>query len=174
MKQIILSGLADVKKEVLGMEGINGKCLADTLKIIEDKETAARSFAKKASSSAATTTHKRIAAEDKRLKGTAKCDKCAQLFQNKKVRSRKGQDDTVTTFKTCKACWRKDHPLSQAKDKHKSGDNDEKAATEENAMQSSNPYILRNGLFQNQTPAGPATSGQDDGGVQRDDRRYGV
>ena len=52
MKQVILCGLADneIKKDLLGVTGINDKTLAKTLGLIEDKETASRSTA---SSSAA-------------------------------------------------------------------------------------------------------------------------
>ena len=53
VKQVILFGLANVeiKKDVLGVSGINSKSLSETLGIIEDKE---------------------IAKSDLRLKGTAK------------------------------------------------------------------------------------------------------
>ena len=47
VKQVVLCGIADldIKKEVLGTTGINAKSLTETLGLIEDKETAARSTA---------------------------------------------------------------------------------------------------------------------------------
>ena len=127
VKQVVISGIADkdIKKEVLGVAGIDGKNLAETLAVIEDKETAARSVEESASSSAAMTSYKKIAANDKRLQGTGKCDKCTKVFKNKKVQSRKGKDDVVTTFKECLECWKAGHPLPQRKNQHKSGQVDE-------------------------------------------------
>ena len=132
VKQVVLSGIADrdIKKEVLGMAGINGKTLSETLGIIEDKETAARSVEDKAATAAAVTSYKKIAANDKRLQSTAKCEKCGKTFKNKKVRSRKGREDTITTFKECLDCWKKEHPPSQRGTKKKSEQTDEETATE--------------------------------------------
>ena len=138
-KQVILVGLADaeIKKDVLGTSGSNDKTLAETLGLIEDKEAAARSTA---GSSAAghITTYKRITANDRRLQGTGKCEKCAKTFSNKKIQSGKGKkDDTISTFKVCKECWRKDHPFSQTKNRHKSAEKEEKAE-ESNAAEITN------------------------------------
>ena len=42
VKQVVLCGLADdeIKKDILGITSINDKTLAETLGLIEDKETA--------------------------------------------------------------------------------------------------------------------------------------
>ena len=137
VKQVVLSGIADrdIRKEVLGVDGINNKNLADTLAIIENKETAARSVAERASSSAAMTTYKKIAASDRRLQGTGKCTVCSKSFKNKRVRSSNKKDDEIVTFTTCLECWKKEHPSSQKKTRNKSGSTDEKAASEENATE---------------------------------------
>ena len=146
VKQVVLCGLADVeiKKDVLGVSGINGKTLAETLGLIEDKETAARSATDRATSSAATssaaTSYKKITAADNRLKSTGKCESCSKTFSNKAVRSKKGRDDEITTFKECKDCWRKAHPISQAKNRHKS---EEKAATEEHEVDGPYGFFAR-------------------------------
>ena len=138
VKQVVLCGIADldIKKEILGTTGINAKSLTETLGLIEDKETAARSTANNGAA-AHTTSYKKIMASDKRLQGTGKCEKCGKTFNNKKVRSRRGQDDRISTFKMCMECWRKDHPLSQTKNRHKSAESEEKQAqsnaTESNA-----------------------------------------
>ena len=133
VKQVVLCGLADtdIKREVLGVSGINGKTLTETLGLIEDKETAARSATDRATSGAATS-YKKISAADNRLKSTGKCEKCSKTFNNKAVRSKKGRDDEITTFKECKDCWRKAHPLSQARTRQKT---EEKAATEEHTAE---------------------------------------
>ena len=109
IKQVVLNGLIDIdiKKEVLGTSGIDNKSLAEMLGLIEDKETAARSIKSGATSAAATTSYKKIAANDRRLNGTAKCEKCQKVFKNKSVKSRKDRDDEVQTHTTCKDCWRK-------------------------------------------------------------------
>ena len=84
VKQVLLVGLADpeIKKDVLGISGINDKTLPETLGLIEDKEAAARSTTG-SSASGNTTSYKKIAADDRRLKGTGKCERCAETFNNK-------------------------------------------------------------------------------------------
>ena len=147
VKQVVLCGIADqdIKKEVLGTTGINAKSLTETLGLIEDKETAARSTVNNGAA-AHTTTYKKIAASDKRLQSTGKCEKCAKSFNNKKVRSRRGQDDKISTFTLCMECWRKDHPLSQAKNRHKSADKEEKpaqsSAAESNAAATTDTFTF--------------------------------
>ena len=81
---MLLVGLADpeIKKDVLGISGINDKTLPETLGLIEDKEAAARSTTG-SSASGNTTSYKKIAADDRRLKGTGKCKRCAETFNNK-------------------------------------------------------------------------------------------
>ena len=112
VKQVVLCGIVDhdIKKDVLGTTGINEKSLAETLGLIEDKETAARSTAN-SGAAAHTTSYKKIAATDKRLQGTGKCKDCGKTFNNRRVRSRRGEDDKISTFTECKECWRKAHPL---------------------------------------------------------------
>ena len=143
VKQVVLCGIADqdIKREVLGTTGINMKSLAETLGLIEDRETAARSTVN-TGAAAHTTTYKKIAASDKRLQSTGKCEKCGKTFNNKKVRSRRGQDDVLSTFKECKECWRKDHPLSQQKNRHKSADKEEKAAESNAAAATDNTFTF--------------------------------
>ena len=47
VKAVVLNGLAEVetRRDVLGTSGLDGKSLADTITLIQDKETAARSMA---------------------------------------------------------------------------------------------------------------------------------
>ena len=121
VKQVVLVGLVDpeIKKDVLGTTGINDKTLGETLGLIEDKEAAARSTAS-ASAAGHKTAYKKITSDDRRLKGTGKCEKCSEVFNNRKVQSGKGKkDDSITTFKVCKTCWRKEHPLSRTENRHK-------------------------------------------------------
>ena len=136
VKQVVLVGLVDqeIKKDVLGTTGINDKTLAETLGLIEDKEAAARSIAS-SSSAGHITAYKKIAADDRRLKGSGKCEKCQEMFNNKRVQSGRGKkDDSISTFKICKSCWKKEHPLSRTENRHKTADKkektDESAATE--------------------------------------------
>ena len=142
IKQVILNGLADhdIKKEVLGTAGVDTKSLMDTLGLIENKETAARSVGTRTVAGAATTSYKKIQANDKRLNSQANCDKCQKKFNNKRIRSRKNKDDEITTYTTCLECWKKEKPLSRRKNREKTGhraNTDEDAATEveSNAMQ---------------------------------------
>ena len=76
IKQVVLNGLVDhdIKKEVLGTAGVDTKSLMDTLGLIENKETAARSVGTRTVAGAAMTSYKKIQADDKRLSSTAKCD----------------------------------------------------------------------------------------------------
>ena len=37
------------------------------------------------------------------------------------------KDDTISTFKLCKGCWRKEHPLSRTENRHKTAEKKEKA-----------------------------------------------
>ena len=92
VKQVVLCGIADqdIKKEVLGTTGINAKSLTETLGLIEDKETAARSTVNNGAA-AHSTSYKKIAESDKRLQSTGKCEKCGKTFNNKKVRSRQAR-----------------------------------------------------------------------------------
>ena len=89
VKQVLICGIAnlDIKEEVLGTSGVNDKNLAETLGLIEDKETALRSTAS-SGAAAHTITYKRIEATDKCLQGTGKCEKCGKTFNNRKVQSR--------------------------------------------------------------------------------------
>ena len=135
VKQVVLVGLVDqeIKKDVLGTTGINDKSLAETLGLIEDKEAAARSTTG-ASASGHITSYKRIAADDRRLKGTGKCEKCAETFNNKRVVSGRGKkDDTVSTFKLCKSCWQKDRPPSRNETHQKAKATDKKEKADESA-----------------------------------------
>ena len=136
VKQVVLCGLADsdIKKDVLGVSGINTKTLAETLGIIEDKETAARATTDRATAGAATS-YKKISAGDNRLKSTGKCDKCSKTFTNKAIRSRKGKNDEITTFTTCKDCWKKARPPPKTNNRQKPGNTEEEAATEANATE---------------------------------------
>ena len=101
VKQVLICGIAnlDIKEEVLGTSGVNDKNLAETLGLIEDKETALRSTAS-SGAAAHSITYKRIEATDKCLQGTGKCEKCGKTFNNRKVQSRKGRDDS-TMLKSC-------------------------------------------------------------------------
>ena len=87
VKLVVLNGIADteIRKDVLGVAGINDKTLDETVGIIEDKEMAARSVAGRAATpAAASTSYKKIASSDRRLKETGKCEKCGRTFNNKK------------------------------------------------------------------------------------------
>ena len=65
-----------------GRSGINDKTLPETLGLIEYKEAAAGSTTG-SSASGNTTSYKKIAADDRRLKGMGKCERCAETFNNK-------------------------------------------------------------------------------------------
>ena len=92
VRYVVVNGLyhVEMKREVLGMAGVDGKTLAETIGLIEDKETAARSVASRTSTAAGTSTsssgRKRIAQTDRRLKETGRCERCGKTFPNKKVR----------------------------------------------------------------------------------------
>ena len=54
--------------------------------------------------------------------------KCScPTFNNKKILSGKGKkDDTISKFKICKECWRKDHLFSQSKNRYKTAEKEAK------------------------------------------------
>ena len=89
VKLVVLHGIADteIKKEVLGVSGVNEKTLAKLVALIEDKEPAARDVTGR-TAMVATSTYKKIAASDQRIKGTGKCKKCRKLLNYGLTRTR--------------------------------------------------------------------------------------
>ena len=61
------------------------------------------------------------------------------MFNNKEIQSRKGKDDSISTFKVCKDCWREEHPFYQGRNRHKSAEKEEKAE-ESNAAEVTNQF----------------------------------
>ncbi len=86
VKHVILNGLYDVeiRRDVLSTAGLDDKSLTDTIALIEDKETAARSVAGSGTQAAGQSSYrqqKKIAPGDKRLTATGKCESCQAVFR---------------------------------------------------------------------------------------------
>ena len=112
VKHVMVNGLhdEDTRKEVLGTASLDEKTLADTVTIIEAKETALRSMPgyRSGSEKAAMSSYRketRIAKTDSRLQLTGKCEKCAKVFKNRHLQTGRGKPDEVKTLKLCHDCW---------------------------------------------------------------------
>ena len=104
VRMVLLNGLADVeiRKEVLGMTDIDPKTLADTVTIIDSKETAARALSGESPRVAASAYKKssqptRTALSEKTIRCT--CGTVTRQFG--RVRGR------IKEFTSCLDCWRK-------------------------------------------------------------------
>ena len=119
IKMVVLNGIydEDIRKEVLGMTTLDDLNLNDTVGLIETKECASRSVLNNSvntgrqdasyADNAATSTYKKIAKSDKRLNIKAKCEECQEEFKKHGIRSGKGKDDELVTYKVCLDCYRK-------------------------------------------------------------------
>ena len=111
VRMVLTNGIEneDIKREVLGTDKVEILTLAETISLIETKECAARSLTSEDNitkeTAAATSSYKKIAKTDPRLQATDKCKGCGEKFKANVIRSRKGRDDEIHTFKSCKNCY---------------------------------------------------------------------
>ena len=114
VKHVVINGLhdVDIRREVLGVTDLDDKTLAETIGLIEAKETAMRSMSGRASggegAGAAMSSYKRlkkIQTSDKRLQLTGKCETCDSVFKNRQLRQSKNKDDEIRVLKLCEKCW---------------------------------------------------------------------
>ena len=114
VKHVVLNGIydTDTRREVLGVTGLDDKSLAETVALIEDKETAARAVAGSATKVGGAMTKtaygrlKKIPTTDRRLTQSGKCEQCAKTFQNRRLRQSKSKDDEIQVLKFCEQCWK--------------------------------------------------------------------
>ena len=115
VKLVILTGMSDedIKKDVMGIDGLDGKTLNQTIAIIETKEMATRfisgSIAPPSVALSAVSnprTPMKISPNDTRLSHKGKCQTCKGEFFMNRVRTVAGTDVFVTD-KFCKICWKK-------------------------------------------------------------------
>lgn len=111
VRMVLTNGIEneDIKREVLGTDKVEALTLAEMISLIETKECAARSLISEENTTketaAATSSYKKIAKTDPRLQATDKCKGCGEKFRTNVIRSRRGKDDEIHTFKSCKDCY---------------------------------------------------------------------
>ena len=130
VKAVILNGLYDMetRRDVLGTSGISDKTLAQTVTLIQDKETAARSVTHQGTVAGAATSYRQSArgtpGADKRLAMLGKCETCGTSFKNRRLRQSKSKGEEVQILKWCDKCWadRRRQKSEAAKPKKPSND----------------------------------------------------
>ena len=112
VKHVMVNGIYDeeTRKEVLGATGLDEKTLADTVAIIEAKETALRSMPgyRSGGEKAAMSTYRgqqKVAKTDPRLQMSGKCEKCSKTFKNRLLQTGRGKPDEIKILKLCHDCW---------------------------------------------------------------------
>ena len=112
VKAVVLNGLNDVetRRDVLGTSGLSGKSLAETITLVQDKETAARSVSQRGTQAGAVTSYGRqktspVKTDDKRLAQQGKCEKCDTTFKNRRLRVSRAGGEDIQILKFCNSCW---------------------------------------------------------------------
>ena len=113
VKHVVINGLhdVDIRREVLGTVDLDNKSLAETIGIIESKETALRSMSDQSTAgtgAAAVSNYarqKKNPQTDQRLQMTGKCEACSKVFKNRMLRQSKSKPDEIRILKLCGECW---------------------------------------------------------------------
>ena len=138
VKAVVLNGLYDMetRRDVLGTSGIPDKTLAQTITMIQDKETAARSVSQQGTVAGATTSYRQSVrgTPDARLAMSGKCETCGTSFKNRRLRQSKSKGEEVQILKWCDKCWAdRRKPKKDAAKLKKSSNDEEGGAVGETA-----------------------------------------
>ena len=113
VKHVVINGLhdVDIRREVLGVVDLDDKSLAETIGIIESKETALRSMSGQSTAGTGAAAMSNYARQkknpqtDQRLQLTGKCEACSKVFKNRMLRQSKNKPDEIRILKLCHDCW---------------------------------------------------------------------